>query len=60
MVIELQQECVAIYYQTEEKGGIKRYLNAKVNSLKKLKNQRTWEFIGNSDYPEKHALFTIR
>lgn len=52
-VIELEQECGATYYQTEEKGGITRHLNAKVNSLKNKTKQRTWELTGNSNYPKR-------
>lgn len=55
--IELEQECGAMYYQTEEKGGIKRYLHAKANSLENKTKQRALKFTGN-DSPENDALFT--
>ena len=55
--IELEQECEAIYYQTEEKRAIKRHLNANLSSLKTKTKQRTLEFTGNYDSPEKGVLF---
>lgn len=52
--LELEQECEAIYYQTEEKRGTKRHLHMKVNLLKNKTKQKTLEFTGS----EKDVLFT--
>ena len=50
---ELEQECGAIYYQTEEKSGIKRHLNAKVSSLK---NQGLWNLLAIT-FPQKRMHY---
>lgn len=56
--LELEQECEAIYYQTEEKKGTKRHLHTKVNLLKNKTKQKTLEFTVNYKYLEKDVLFT--
>lgn len=58
--VELEQKCGAAYHPTEDNRGIKRLLNAKANSLKKIKQNKGLGIYPQLYLPRKgHITYEI-